>query len=241
MWDLLHFNFGTTYAGVPISEILATALPITARLALVAVLFESIIGVTAGVLTGLKRGGFFDNLVLVSTLFLMAMPIFVVGFVLQYLFAVKWGIVDASVSTVGGIPWSELILPGFVLASGQMAYVARLTRSSIAENARADYVRTATAKGLTRGRVVGVHLLRNSLIPVVTFLGTEIGTFMGGAIVTEGIFNIPGIGGQLFRAVRDQEAGTVVPIVVVIVVVYLFSNLIVDLLYAFLDPRIRYE
>ena len=122
-----------------------------------------------------------------------------------------------------------------------MAFVTRLTRTSIAENRRSDYVRTAIAKGLPMRRVVGVHLLRNSMIPVLTFLGTDLGALMGGAIVTEGIFNINGIGRQVYRAIITKEGATVVGIVVVLVIVYLFVNLLVDLLYAVLDPRIRYE
>ena len=121
-------------------------------------------------------------------------------------------------------PWSELIVPGFVLASASMAFVARLTRTSIAENRRADYVRTAIAKGLPMRRVVGVHLLRNSLIPVLTFLGTDLGALMGGAIVTEGIFNINGIGRQVYRAIITKEGATVVGIVVVLVIVYLLDR-----------------
>ncbi len=118
--------------------------------------------------------------------------------------------------------------------------MVRLTRSAVADNAHADYVRTATAKGLSRPRVVTVHILRNSLIPVVTFLGADLGALMGGAIVTEGIFNVHGVGGVLYQAVTRQEAPTVVSIVTVLVVVYLVTNLAVDLLYAALDPRIRY-
>ncbi len=110
----------------------------------------------------------------------------------------------------------------------------------MAANAHADYVRTATAKGLSRPRVVTVHILRNSLIPVVTFLGADLGALMGGAIVTEGIFNIHGVGGVLYQAVARQEAPTVVSIVTVLVLIYLITNLMVDLLYAALDPRIRY-
>lgn len=240
LWNLLQGDFGTTYSGEQVSDILASAFPVSLRLVLVAISIEALIGVTAGVLTGLKRGGFWDNFVLVSTLFLVSLPVFVIGFVLQYLLAIKWNIIDPSVSS-GYVPWSELLVPGFVLAAGQMAYIARLSRTSIAENSRADYVRTAVAKGLTPRRVVGVHILRNSLIPIITFLGAEFGTFLGAAIVTEGIFNIQGLGGELFEAIREQEAGTVVPLVVVIVLVILFVNLIVDLLYAVLDPRIRYE
>ncbi|GAA4688720.1 ABC transporter permease [Phytohabitans rumicis] len=239
MSHLLRGDFGTTFGGREISDIIVQAYPNTLKLAMVALLIEGVIGLTAGVITGLRRGGFVDNLVLVSTLFLVAIPVFVAGFLLQYLFGVRWGIVNPTVSNPPA--FSELILPGFVLASGSMAYVARLTRTSIAENQRSDYVRTAIAKGLPQRRVVGVHLLRNSLIPVVTFLGTDLGALMGGAIVTEGIFSINGIGREVFRAIVTKEGATVVGIVVVLVLVYLLMNLLVDLLYAALDPRIRYE
>jgi oligopeptide transport system permease protein len=133
------------------------------------------------------------------------------------------------------------VLPGFVLASTSMAYIARLLRTSLVENLRADYVRTATAKGLKRTRVIGRHTLRNSLIPVVTFLGFDIGSLMGGAIVTEGIFNIPGIGQGIFQAIQNQDSPVVVGIVTFLVLVFIAANLIVDLLYGVLDPRIRYE
>jgi oligopeptide transport system permease protein len=128
-----------------------------------------------------------------------------------------------------------------VLGSLSMAYVARLMRTSLVENKRADFVRTAIAKGLPRRRVVGVHMLRNSLIPVVTFLGYDIGALMGGAIVTEGVFNIRGIGGLVFRGIQQQDTATVVGIVALLVIVFLLANLLVDLLYAVLDPRIRYD
>lgn len=127
-----------------------------------------------------------------------------------------------------------------MLASVSLAYVTRLTRTSIAENRRADYVRTAVAKGLPRHRVITRHLLRNSLIPVVTFIGTDIGALMGGAIVTERIFNIHGVGFQLYQGILRQNTQTVVGFVTVLVLVFLVANLLVDLLYAVLDPRIRY-
>ncbi|GAB3139786.1 ABC transporter permease [Micromonospora sonneratiae] len=239
MQNLLQGDFGTTYGGRSINELIAAAYPNTLKLALVALAIEALIGITAGVLTGLRRNGFLDNLVLVSTLFLIALPTFVTGFVLQYLFGVKWGIVNPTVSNEVG--FSELLIPGFVLGSTSMAYIARLTRTSIAENRSADYVRTAIAKGLPKRRVVGVHLLRNSMIPVITFLGTDLGGLMGGAIVTEGIFNINGIGREVFRAIVTKEGATVVSIVTILVLIYLLMNLVVDLLYAALDPRIRYE
>jgi len=239
MKNLLQGDFGQTFSQREISDIILTSYPNTLKLALVALTIEAVIGLGAGVLTGLRRNGFLDNLVLVSTLFLIALPVFVVGFVLQWLLGVQWGIIKPTVSSEMRL--SELIVPGFVLGSASVAYIARVARTSIAENRRADYVRTAIAKGLPMRRVVGVHLLRNSLIPVVTLLGTDLGALMGGAIVTEGIFGINGIGRQVFRAIVTKESATVVGIVVVLVVVYLVMNLLVDLLYAALDPRIRYE
>jgi oligopeptide transport system permease protein len=239
MKNLLQGDFGQTFSQRDIGGIIATAYPNTLKLALVALAIEAVIGLGAGVLTGLRRNGFLDNLVLVSTLFLLALPVFVVGFVLQWLLGVQWGIIKPTVSSE--MRWSELIVPGFVLGSASVAYIARVARTSIAENRRADYVRTAIAKGLPMRRVVGVHLLRNSLIPVVTLLGTDLGALMGGAIITEGIFGINGIGREVYRAIVTKESATVVGIVVVLVVVYLVMNLLVDLLYAALDPRIRYE
>ncbi|MBF5031466.1 MULTISPECIES: ABC transporter permease [unclassified Micromonospora] len=239
MKNLVQGDFGITFGGREISDIIATSYPNTLKLAVVALAIEAVIGLGAGILTGLRRNGFLDNLVLVSTLFLIALPVFVIGFVLQWLLGVKWGIINPTVSNE--MRFSELIVPGFVLGSASMAYIARVARTSIAENRRADYVRTAIAKGLPMRRVVGVHLLRNSLIPVVTLLGTDLGALMGGAIVTEGIFGINGIGRQVLRSIVTKESATVVGIVVVLVLVYLIMNLVVDLLYAALDPRIRYE
>ncbi|MGV9215724.1 ABC transporter permease [Micromonospora sp. RB23] len=239
MKNLLQGDFGQTFSQREIGDIIATAYPNTLKLALVALAIEAVVGLGAGILTGLRRNGFLDNLVLVSTLFLLALPVFVVGFVLQWLLGVQWGIVKPTVSSEMRL--SELIVPGFVLGSASVAYIARVARTSIAENRRADYVRTAIAKGLPMRRVVGVHLLRNSLIPVVTLLGTDLGALMGGAIVTEGIFGINGIGREVYRAIVTKESATVVGIVVVLVLVYLLMNLLVDLLYAALDPRIRYE
>lgn len=239
MKNLLQGDFGQTFGGREIGDLISAAYPNTIKLAIVALVIEAVIGLLAGVLTGLRRNGFLDNLVLVSTLFLIALPIFVLGFLLQKWLGVDLGIVKPTVSNPPS--FGELIMPGFVLGSASMAYIARLARTSIAENRRSDYVRTAIAKGLPMKRVVGVHLLRNSLIPVVTFLGTDLGALMGGAIVTEGIFNINGIGREVYRAIVTKEGATVVSIVVILVLVYLLSNLLVDLLYAALDPRIRYE
>jgi ABC-type dipeptide/oligopeptide/nickel transport system permease component len=137
--------------------------------------------------------------------------------------------------------WYSYILPGLVLGSVSLAYVARLTRASLTENLRADYVRTAKAKGLSPSRVTGVHTLRNSLIPVVTYLGVDLGALLGGAIVTESVFNIPGLGNEVFSAIVRQEGTVVVGITTFLVIVFMITNLLVDVTYAVLDPRIRYE
>ena len=238
MAGLFKGDFGTSFNGTPVTTLMWSAFPTTLKLTTVAFLIEMIFGITLGVLSGLRRGRFVDTFVLLFTLVIISIPIFVIGFVLQYLLGVKWHIISPSVSY--GAPWNELIVPGIVLASTSLAYVARLTRTTVAENVRADYVRTAVAKGLPQHRVVINHLLRNSLIPVVTFLGIDLGALMGGALITENIFNIQGVGYNLYQGIQQQNTDTVVGFVTILVVIYLIANLIVDLLYAVLDPRIRY-
>ncbi|MFF0050753.1 ABC transporter permease [Streptomyces sp. NPDC005498] len=238
MGNVFTGDFGTAFNGQPVTELMGTAFPVTLRLTAIAVVFEVVIGITLGVVTGLRRGRPIDTVVLLLTLVVISVPTFVTGLLLQLLFGVKWGLTEPSVSA--GAPPTELILPGLVLASVSLAYVSRLTRTSIAENRGADYIRTAVAKGLPRRRVITRHLLRNSLIPVVTFIGTDVGALMGGAIVTERIFNIHGVGYQLYQGILRQNTQTVVGFVTVLVLVFLAANLLVDLLYAVLDPRIRY-
>ncbi|WP_328669887.1 ABC transporter permease [Streptomyces sp. NBC_00322] len=238
MGNVFTGDFGTAFNGQEVTELMAEAFPVTIRLTLVAIFFEIVIGITLGVITGLKRGRPVDSGVLLLTLVVISIPTFVMGLVLQLLLGVEWGLIKPAVSPEA--PLGELLIPGLVLASVSLAYVTRLTRTSIAENARSDYVRTAKAKGLPRGRVVRRHLLRNSLIPVVTFIGADVGALMGGAIVTERIFNIHGVGYELYQGIVRQNTQTVVGFVTVLVIIFLVANLLVDLLYAVLDPRIRY-
>ncbi|MFC7451272.1 ABC transporter permease [Rhodococcus daqingensis] len=235
---IVTLDFGTSFSGQPVRDVLAGAFPITIRLAFMAIVIESVFGILFGVVAGLRKGRAFDATVLVLSLFIIAVPVFVIGFLAQFFLGVKWGI--APVTVGADASFTRLLVPAFVLGLVSFAYVLRLTRTSVAENKDADHVRTATAKGLSRRRVVVVHILRNSLIPVVTFLGADLGALMAGAIVTEGIFNINGVGGTIYQAVIRGEAATVVSFVTVLVVVFLVANLLVDLLYAALDPRIRY-
>ncbi|HVW32512.1 MAG TPA: ABC transporter permease [Acidimicrobiia bacterium] len=235
---LAHGDFGTTFSGRPVSSIMKQRFPVTIRLAVLAFAFEAVVGLIAGVLAGLRRRSLVDSLVLVSTTLVVAIPVFVLAYCAQLLFArnLRW-------FPVVGIRegWRSYFLPAMVLGSLSLCYVARLTRASLMEAMRADYVRTARAKGLPERRVVGVHALRNSLIPVVTFLGVDLGSLMAGAIITEGIFNLPGIGQATFTAVHTQEYTTVVGIITALVLIFILANLLVDVLYAVLDPRIRYR
>jgi oligopeptide transport system permease protein len=236
---LLTWDLGRTIAGRPIVDVLAEAWPRTIQLTLLTMAIVIVIGVAGGVLAGLRRGGVFDQTTLALTLVVIGTPVFVLGTVFQTVFAVELGWFRPSFAPELGI--ATYILPAIVLGLLSLATAMRLTRTSVAENLRADYVRTANAKGLTWRRIVTVHVLRNSLIPVLTFLGTELGLLMGGAMVTEGIFNIPGVGGRLFQGIRLEDGPLVVTIVSLLIVVYLITNLLVDLMYAVLDPRIRHE
>jgi len=233
---LLQGDFGTDFSGRPVLDTIEQRLPVTAKLALAAIVFEALIGLTAGILAGIRRGSFFDNLVLVTTTLLVSVPVFVLGFVAQYVFGLRLGLFPTSGISDG---WYSYVLPGLVLASLSLAYVARLTRTSLAENLRQDYVRTARAKGLKPSVIIGKHTLRNSLIPVVTYIGADIGTLMAGAIVTETIFNIPGLGRAVYDSVLRQEGAVVVGIVTLFVFFYIFFNLVVDILYSVIDPRVH--
>jgi peptide/nickel transport system permease protein/oligopeptide transport system permease protein len=245
-WQYGHYlggmfqgDFGTEIASKrEVAEIIVDAFPVTIRLTLFAFTFMVVVGISLGVIAGLRPDSVQDRGLLTLTLILISMPSFVLGYLLQYIFAFQLQMITPTVQDSEN--FGDLFLPALVLGSLSLAYVARLTRTSMAENLRADYMRTAVAKGLPRRRVVGVHLMRNSLIPVVTFLGTDIGNLMTGAIVTEGIFNVQGVGNAIYEALTRREGATVVGIASLIVIVYLLTSLLVDLLYAVLDPRIRY-
>ncbi|MGA4839812.1 ABC transporter permease [Streptomyces sp. G45] len=239
MKGLFQGDFGNTIAGNrPILDEITQAFPVSMRLAAMAWTFELVVGITLGVIAGVRRGRILDNTVTLFTLLVISVPIFVFGLGLQLIFGNELGWVKPTVQDSEN--FQQLMLPALVLGLVGLAYVARLTRTSIKENRSADYMRTAVAKGLPRQRIVTRHLLRNSLIPVVTYLGTDIGTLMGGAVITEGIFNVTGVGNLLFQGIARREGAIIVGVVTVLVLVYLLASLLVDLLYAVLDPRIRY-
>lgn len=247
-------DFGINFRGREVTDMFLERFPVTVRLTVIALVFETIVGIFIGVLAGLRKDKFVDNFVRFFTVALVAFPTFVFGTLAQLFIGLQLGLElrnsDWAPQWLGQMlnvgydadyPWLSLVLPGVVLGSFSLASIARLTRTSLIENLRSDYVRTARAKGLPQRRIVGIHTLRNSLIPVVTYIGIDIGILLGGALVTEGIFNVPGVGQLVWLAVQSNDTPVIIGVVTILTIVFLVANLIVDVLYAALDPRIRYE
>jgi oligopeptide transport system permease protein len=237
---LLHGNFGTSVdTGQSVSSLMAEAWPVTVTLALTAWAIEIVLGVTSGVLAALRRGGLYDRMVMFVTILAVSVPIFVAAFTAQVVLGVQLHLVPVA-GTSDGWPLSYIV-PGLVLALFSLATVGRLTRASLLESLSKEYVHTAVAKGLPRRWVIGKHALRNSIMPVITYLGIDLGFLLGGAIVIEGVFNLPGVGLLIFNAIENKDGTVVVGVATVFVLVFLLGNLVVDVLYAVLDPRVRYK
>lgn len=237
--DLVQGDLGTSFTGRQVSEQLLAAFPATIRLALLAVAIEVLFGVAIGIASALRPGRGFDTGNLLMGLVIIAFPGFVIANLAQLVFGVRLGWFPVTVNDPSS--FYQLLLPAIVLALGHQVMLARLTRTAVLESLESDYVRTAHTKGLKPSRIVGIHVLRNSLIPVVTYIGKDIGGLMAGAVVTESVFNIQGVGGLIVRSIRSHDGVTIVGAVTVIVVTYLIINLLVDIAYAALDPRIRYD
>ncbi|MFF4577393.1 ABC transporter permease [Streptomyces sp. NPDC001389] len=219
----------------PVTEVLGPKLVNTAQLALAAIVLDILIGLLAGLIAALFRYSFWDVLITLLTTMAVGFPSFVIGMVLQKVFVVQF----QWVPLISDGTMKSLILPAFTLAILDAALVARLMRGTMLEVLRADYVKTAVAKGLPRRTVLVKHVMRNSIIPVVTYLGISFGSLLGGALITEAIFNWDGIGLALVQAVQQQNNPIIIGVVSFGVAVFVLLNLLVDLLYAVLDPRIR--
>lgn len=239
VWGLLHGDLGQDFTGNNVSTLMKERWPITIRLALTAWIIEVLFGLVLGIVAALRRGKWVDHTVLVFTIAVVSVPIFVLGYTAQLLLGVKAHILPVS-GAVDGWPRSY-ILPAVILAAFGLASVARLTRTSVLENLRADYVRTAISKGLSTPRIVIRHVLRNSLIAAITYLAIDLGYLLGGTVIIEGIFNLPGVGQLLFTSIQTHEGAVVVGVSTALVLIFLLANLVVDLLYGVLDPRIRYD
>jgi oligopeptide transport system permease protein len=238
MAGIFQGNMGVTFSGQSVNDVLARTLPVTARLAIMAIAIEFILAVIIGTISALRKGKIFDNTALVISLIFVAMPIFVFAFLAQYFLAIQLGWFSPTVG--GQNDWGDLWLPAIVLGISLFATSMRLMRGSVIDTLNQDWVRTAYSKGLSRRRVIPVHVLRNSLIPVITNTATNFGVLLVGATVTEFIFNIPGVGNTLFQATLRHEGPTIVSFVTVFVIIYVLVNLVIDLFYGVLDPRIRY-
>lgn len=236
---LLHGDLGEDFNGQSVADQMAERWPVTIQLALTAFVIEVVLGVLLGVIAALRRGRAVDYVILGLTTVLISVPVFVLAYVAQLLLGVKLHIF-AVAGAQDGWP-QDYILPGTVLAAFGLASISRLTRTTLLENLHSDYVRTATAKGLARTRVVMNHAFRNSLIPVVTYLAINLGYLLSGAVIIEGVFNLPGVGQLLFRSIQDQQGTVVVGVATMLVLIFLLGSLVVDLLYGVLDPRIRYD
>lgn len=235
---ILQGDMGTTFSGQSVNAVLARTLPVTLRLAVMAIAIEFVLAIIIGTLSALRKGKLFDNASLVVALIFLAVPVFVLAFISQYVLAIQWGWFKPTVGANND--WGDLWLPALVLGVSLYATSMRLMRGSVIDTLNQDWVRTAYSKGLSRRRVIPVHVLRNSLIPVITHSATNFGVLLVGATVTEGIFNVPGVGNTLFHATLKHEGPTIVSFVTVFVILYVVVNLFIDLLYGFLDPRIRY-
>jgi oligopeptide transport system permease protein len=238
LWGLLHGDFGVDFAGNSVFGTIKSSWPVTLKLGLTAWAIESALGILLGTFAALRRGGAFDVGVLAGTMLVYGVPYFVIAYVSQIAFGVHLHWFPTAGIDEG---WPHAyILPAVVLALFGLASVARLTRGSVLENLRADHVDTAIAKGLPRHLIIRRHVLRNSMIPVISLLGLDLGGLLGATVLIEGIFNLPGIGYQIFVGIQQHNGPVVVGIGTLIVLIYVLINLAVDVTYAVLDPRIRY-
>ena len=248
--NLLQGNLGYDYyKSESVNSVVASALPDTASLVIGAAVIWMIYGVTSGIISAVRSRTFLDRSFTTSALFFYSMPTFVLGFSLLWIFAYKLSPVtqffpfkaDPNLSLTGnpGEWFRDLILPWLTLALVQAASYTRLTRTSMLEVLGEDYVRTARAKGMPEWRVILVHALRSALTPVLTLFGLDIGTLLGGVIITEQVFGITGLGWTAVQAINEQDLPIIMGIVVLAAVFVVVANLIVDILYAVLDPRVR--
>ncbi len=268
LWDLIRLDFGTSIiTGVPIAEEIRIRWPATFELSVAAMLVASILGIPAGVLAAVRKNSFVDNLTMSGSLLGVSLPVYWLGLLLIYLFAVNlnWLPPSGRLSIDAGFAFKpitgfyvldallrfdfkalqdvlvHLILPALTLGTIPLAILARITRSAMLEVLSQDYIRTARAKGLLERWVIFKHALKNALLPVVTIIGLQFGTLLGGAILTETIFSWPGIGSWIYEGILNRDYPVVQGGVVFVAVAFVLINLIVDLSYAFLDPRIQYQ
>ncbi|MFZ4451634.1 ABC transporter permease [Salibacterium aidingense] len=238
MWNLLQFDLGESlrYGESSLSLIIAR-MPATIQLGAAAMVFALAVAVPAGIIAAVKRGTVIEKAVISFVVFLQSVPVFWVGLLLVLVFSITLKVLPTG--GVGGPLY--IILPAITLGTHLLALVTRMLRSSLIESLESDYVRTARAKGLLPKMVVGRHAFRNSLLPVVTIVGLEIGALLGGSVVTETVFAWPGVGQLLIQSIYNRDFPLVQAIIIILAGIFVLVNLIVDILYVVIDPRIKYK
>jgi peptide/nickel transport system permease protein len=235
---IARFDFGVSfYSDRPALNLVVQRLPATLQLSLVALMIAILIGLPAGLFGALWRGKFADVALSASVLFGMSIPNFWLGLMLIILFGVQLRLLPISGS---GTP-AHLVLPAITLATGMLAMIARLVRNDLLDVLNADYVRTARAKGVSNAIVFIRHALKNALTPVITVLGLQLGALLGGAIVTESVFAWPGVGRLILQSIERRDYPVVQAATFILAVIFILTNLVVDVVCATLDPRIVYE
>lgn len=232
----LHGDFGQSYqTRLPVFDEILSRFPTTLRLATLAMMLATLIGVPVGVFSAIRQYSIVDNVSMITAMLFASLPSFVMGLLLQLAFALKLKWFPAT----GADTLKSFILPAITLSTGTMATLTRMTRSTMLEVIRADYVRTARAKGVTERQIVLRHCLRNALLPIVTVIGVDFGTVLGGSVVIESVFALGGLGTLLISSIRMKDTPVVMAAVMFITVTYSLVNLAVDLIYAFIDPRVK--
>jgi len=241
MWSIVrHGDFGTSlkYEGQSVNTIIARSLPVSAAIGILAYILALIVGITAGSIAALKQNSRWDYASMAGAMLGISIPNFVLGPILVLIFSLSlyW----LPPSRWGGFPSRNLILPVLTLSAVYMAYIARLTRAGMLEVLRSDYIRTARSKGLSEKDVVVRHALRGGLMPVVSYTGPALAFLLTGTVVVERIFALPGLGNYFIQASLNRDEPLIIGIVAFIAITLLLMNLLVDIAYAFLDPRVRY-
>lgn len=236
MLNLLKGDMGNSYkTGRPVTNMIVSSFPNTAKLAFWSILVAVGIALPIGIISATKQYSMFDNVGMVVALIGVATPNFWLGLMMIILFSLNLGWLPSG----GNKGWSSYIMPAITLGTGDAALITRMTRSSMLEVIRADYIRTARAKGVPEGKVVYQHALRNALIPVVTAIGLQFGSLLGGATLTETVFAWPGIGRSTVDSIKTKDTTQVLGNIIVLTITFSCVNLLVDILYAFIDPRIK--
>jgi peptide/nickel transport system permease protein len=245
LWQIIHGDLGNSiFTNLPVSHMIAQRIEPTTSLMILTIVFSIIVAIPLGVLAAWKHGTWIDRSVMMLAVFGFSTPVFVLGYLLAYVFALRldWLPVQGFTSiTVGVVPFlRSLALPTVALGLIYVALLARITRATMLEVLSQDYVRTAKAKGVDQRVVLFVHALKNAAVPIVTVIGIGVALLIGGAVVTESVFAIPGLGRLTVDAILRRDYPVIQGVVLLFSFVYVLVNLAVDLLYTVFDPRIRY-